>query len=106
MARAFLRKNKIDSIHISYDLFCRNPEKYHTIISERFSLTIPFDYLDKVNSTVHHNIHGNLMRFKKIESVRYDRSWAKELSRVKTAILTTLLFPFSRIYTHKDDISE
>lgn len=106
MTRTFLRKNNIDGIHISYDLFCRNPEKYLSIISERFSLTFPSDYLDVVNSSVHHNIHGNLMRFKKIKSVRYDRSWAKELSRVKMVILTTLLFPFNRIYTNKDDVSE
>ena len=105
MIRTYLKKYNVHSIHISYDLFCKNPEKYIDAINNKLSIKIPKNYLEKINSTTFHNIHGNLMKFKKIESIKYDNSWLKEMPFIKKSILTTMLFPFNKLYSYQDDLT-
>ncbi|GAK60446.1 hypothetical protein U27_00343 [Candidatus Vecturithrix granuli] len=105
MTRRYIKKHKLQSLHISYDLFCQNPAQYINILNERLSIHIPENYLGALNSTRYHTIHGNLMKFKGITSITHDKSWRRELSWGKRVILTALLFPFNYIFTYHDDFS-
>jgi hypothetical protein len=63
-------------LHISYDLFCRDPRKHISLLNERLGLKIdPERHIERINGCVYHNVGGNLMRFKKLSAVRLDDQW-------------------------------
>jgi hypothetical protein len=68
---------------ISYEEFVHNPGKTMKKINAAFSLSIPEtteDLLVAIRTEPHHNINGNGLRFGKIEAIRPDERWKKELS--------------------------
>lgn len=105
MTRLYIKKHHLPSLHISYDLFCQHPSHYIAQLNERLSIHIPDKYLDALNTTTYHTIHGNLMKFHGITAITHDESWRRELSRGQRVILTGLLSPFNRRYTQRDDFS-
>ena len=106
LTRMFLRRNKIEFIHISYDLFTKNPELYLRQLNDKLSISIPDDHLEKINTGTYHDIHGNMMKFRKIRSIKHDRSWSQELSVIKRFILNIFFSPFNSRYVFRDDISQ
>lgn len=105
ITRLYMKKHTFQSLHISYDLFCQHPSQYVNKLNDFLSITIPENYLEALNSTRYHTIHGNLIKFKGITSIAHDESWRKELPWLKRFILTGLLFPFNHIFTYHDDFS-
>ena len=69
----FLLKNKRNTIKIIYERFCKDPTYYVKLINKRFGVHIDErGYLKKLNGQTYHNIDGNRLRFKKIESIKAD----------------------------------
>ena len=44
------------------------------------------------------NLHGNPIKFKKVESIFYDLSWKKELNLFQRFTSTAILFPFNKMW--------
>tara|TARA_B100000315_G_C14514851_1_gene558691 strand:+ start:49 stop:1002 length:954 start_codon:yes stop_codon:yes gene_type:complete len=102
----YLKKSQFQSIQISYDLFCKNPKQYVNVLNEILNLNIAGHYIDKINNSVFHNIHGNWMRQKKLKSIKYDNSWKRDLSILKRIFLSALLYPVNKRFVYRDSISQ
>jgi len=102
----YLKKNHVDSLHISYDLFCQNPTRHLQKLNERFGINIPEDYIATINSNTYHNVHGNLMKIKRLHSIKYDDSWKQHLSLPKRVILSLLLYPFNKLLVEHDGVND
>ncbi len=105
LTRLYIKKHDLQSLHISYDLFCQHPLEYIESLNDFLSIHIPDNSLDALNSTTYHTIHGNLMKFNGISTIRHDESWRRELSCGTRFFLTGFLFPWNVIFTHRDDVS-
>ncbi|MBD3249157.1 hypothetical protein GF336_03870 [Candidatus Woesearchaeota archaeon] len=71
-------------ILVDYEDFCKYPKKYIRAINRKLGIRIDEDdYLKQINSTAYHNIDGNIMRFKKINSVESDDIWKKKITGFK-----------------------
>ena len=105
-SRYFIKKNKIDNIHISYDLFTQSPQEYISTLNTQFNIEIPENFLEVINSKTYHNIHGNLMKFKKIKEIKKDKSWFSELPFITKKFLDIFLYPFNKAFVYRDSISK
>lgn len=106
LARRFLKKNP-RSLHISYDLFCKDPRRHIRNLNERLNITISEDaFLDRMAEKVYHNVDGNRLRFQRIAKIRCDEKWRKELSPLKKFVATVLLYPFNRMWVHRDSVTD
>jgi hypothetical protein len=103
--RLFVKRNELNSVHISYDLFCNNPLDYIHFINKKYNIRIPDDFLHRVNNKVYHNIHGNSVRYSHIKKIKQDRSWHSELPPLHLRILNILLSPLIKHFVAKDDVS-
>lgn len=105
LTRRFLQREQIDHINISYDLFCRDPDRYVTELNARFGLHIPANYRSAIANQTFHGIHGNLIRFDRIGAIRYDDSWREQLTPTQRRILGILLAPMNRALAFRDDVT-
>ena len=60
-------------------------------------------FLQRVEQTVYHNVHGNPMRRRKIDAIRRDTTWKEEFSAAKKFFLTVILYPFNRRWVYSRD---
>ncbi len=103
--RIYLKKVSIDCMHISYDLFCQHPAKYITQLNDWLQIDVPKDYARGIGDTLYHNIHGNLLKFEKLDAIKHDDSWREELSPLKKLVLSTMVYPFNVRWVMHDDVS-
>ncbi len=101
----YLKKYQFKSIQISYDLFCNNPQDYIDVLNKKLNLNISNQYIEKINNSVYHDIHGNWMRNKKIKSIIGDKSWERDLSLLKRIILGVLMYPVNKRFVLHDSIT-
>jgi hypothetical protein len=99
LACIMIKKYRLNAIPISYDMFCQNPKAYISQINQWLKISNTGS-LEEINHTVRHNIHGNLMRFLKIDGIVHDLSWQKGMGEFKKRILTLLLFPFNKLWVY------
>jgi hypothetical protein len=100
----FVKRSGLDTVHISYDLFCKNPMQYIHYINKKFNIHIRENFLDMINDQTYHNIHGNSVRYSHVNRIRQDRSWHRELPPSRLRILNILLGPFIKRFVVKDDV--
>lgn len=102
LMRKFVKKlSESDKLEISYDYFAQNPKKYLKQINQKFETNIDLEnYIDNVNKEQYHNFSGNGMRNKKLESIKYDQSWKKRMSKPKQIILTILCYIPNKLWVY------
>ena len=97
-------KNIVDEekiIHLSYDRFTKNPEKYLDIINRKFGTNIDLNnYLKKVREKKTYSISGNSMRSKQLNEIKRDQQWKKIMPLWKKFLLTILVYPFNKIWVY------
>lgn len=90
-------------LHVSYDLFCRNPGKTVTLLNDTLGLDIDGDNpVAGINRRTYHNIGGNLMRFKTLAAIRYDDSWKRSVPSLRRLISHACFGLFNRIWVKRD----
>lgn len=83
----YTKLHNIECVKIVYDEFCQNPDRTLQALNEKWGVNISDDYIEEIHETEYHNIHGNLMKFSQIKSIRWDKSWAKQLPKWKKIII-------------------
>mgnify|MGYP006266744323 CR=1 FL=1 len=96
-----IKLNKKNVYSLSYDLFTYNPKKYIQEINKKFNLNISKDnFIQDINKLEFHNFGGNLMRWKKIDSIKYDQSWKKRMPKWKQFVLTILCYIPNKLWVY------
>lgn len=85
---------KIERFNIYYDEFVKDPDSCLNAIGNWLSLDYN-NYIQKMNAKTHHNVGGNLMRFKKIKRIRRDVKWTRELSISAKIFIGLFSYPFN-----------
>jgi len=103
--RILLNKLQVPHVTISYDLFCKNPGRYLSVLNHTLGINIPADFVSHVNQQVYHNIEGNRLRFKPLHSVRREESWRREFPWWKRLLTTFAVYPFNHFWVDHDSLS-
>ncbi len=97
-------KRKFDKtrfIHLSYDKFVKQPEKYLDLINRKFGTNIDTNnYLEYVQKKQTYSISGNKMRAKQLTELKYDQDWREKMPTWKKIFLTIITYPFNKIWVH------
>lgn len=98
----YLKKERIDYYHLSYDKFCQDPPKYLKELNQKFNLEIPLDYVKAVRNTGFHVRAGNPIKAKinDFSGLHYDFKWKKELPKIYRFIASILLYGFNRKWVY------
>ncbi len=100
-----LTKHNPRAIHISYNLFCQQPEEYIRMLNQKLNIHISEEaFIEDVAKTEYHNIDGNIIKFKGITEIRCDERWKEELSFFKRFMATVLLYPFNTLWVKRDSL--
>jgi len=102
--KLFIRKNipKSKSLMLSYDMFAMQPDKYLKILVDKFGLDINLDtYINDVNKEKFHQVGGNPINFKKIDRIKYDRSWKKRLPVWMKVFVTITTYIPNKLWVYK-----
>lgn len=90
------------SVRISYNRFCDDPEGTIRLLNERLGIDIdPENFIQQINDEAYHNLGGNLMRFKKLESIRRDESWRENITGLNRIFLSTLMWPWNTLWVRR-----
>jgi hypothetical protein len=74
-------------LRISYGHFCQNPAHYAGLLNARLNIQIPNDgVVEIINRKVYHDLGGNLLRFKKIESIQPQEGWRDKMTPARRFI--------------------
>lgn len=107
ITRFVLCFSKNRPIHISYDLFCQTPERYIQYLNSQLNLNLSeTEYLRDINSGVYHNVGGNLMRFKKLEQIRYDATWKNALPSAMRHVATVVVAAMNWLWVWRDSVTK
>jgi hypothetical protein len=87
-------RNKLRTITVRYEDFCRDHKKYVQLFNEELGVNIPEELIENINSGVYHNINGNPLRFRKLESIKQDDRWQEHLPKPAKFLLA----PFARLF--------
>lgn len=97
-------KKKFDKsrfIHLSYDNFAKQPERYLGLINKKLDTNIDLDnYLKKVQEKQTYSISGNSMRGKELNKIKYDQGWKKTMPAWKKLLLTIVTYPFNKFWVY------
>jgi hypothetical protein len=86
-------------VRLSYDSFCREPGRTIELLNRTLDLDIPVEgLLDRINAGGYHNVGGNLLRFKRIDSIRHDEKWRTKLPRFQRTVVSILTAPFNALW--------
>jgi hypothetical protein len=97
--KIILLKYKLKNITVSYDNFAKEPSADIIRINKFLSTNVNSEnILEAVQNTIYHQVHGNLLRFSKIEKIKYDRSWERNLNLGERVIYSLLLYPFHKLW--------
>ncbi len=89
-----LLKN-VSHVRIPYEQFCKSPNSYIKELNEWMGTSIAEeDVVTDLNKTRYHSIDGNVLRFERVQQIKCDERWIKELSWIKKKIANIFLFPF------------
>lgn len=102
LSRIMIRKYRLNTLHISYDLFCRKPKVFISELNRWLQISIA-NFPDVINGATIHNIHGNLMRFRKFEGIVHDKPWEEWESKLKKWSLSLILRPFNQSWVYKNN---
>lgn len=90
-------------LHVSYDLFCRDPEGHVSLLNERLGLKIdPERFIERINGGVYHNVGGNLMRFKKLTAIRLDDEWRRSVPAFGNILSLACFGLLNRFWVKRD----
>ena len=97
-----LKKFNTPHLKISYDEFCKNPERSLNEINKKFDTNIRLEEaLKKINTQEYHQICGNLNTFKNIQKLRYDNKWKKQQNLLNKIIGTMITYPLKEKLVYK-----
>ena len=104
LSRRIVKKYKLNAFTLSYDRFAEEPDAYLGRLGKFLGIDLEAETaLKRIEKTVYHNVHGNPIRRRKIESIRRDTKWESFFSPVKKFFLTVVLHPFNRRWVYPRD---
>jgi len=83
----YLRQEKLNFKTIYYSKFCENSNYHINKVEKWLNIKVNKDYIFEINNTVHHDIGGNDMRFRKFEGIKEDVKWKKKLPLIKKLVI-------------------
>ncbi|MGB0840495.1 MAG: hypothetical protein ACPGXL_10155 [Chitinophagales bacterium] len=87
-----LLKRNNRHLMIKYEDFCQDTSAFIGKMNDFFGITIaPDTFLDRLNNKTYHNIDGNGFRFKRIESIHFDKEWVKKISPLRNTFAKCLM---------------
>lgn len=95
-----LRKYNIKYKVVKYHDFAKRPDEVLGKINAFLGLEDGRDideYIQTINRTRYHNLHGNFVKFKKFKKVEYDDSWKKNLTWFEKFISFLFLLPARKL---------
>ncbi len=96
-----IKKHRLNAFSMSYDRFAEDPNSSLVKLGEFLNLDIGVDsVIERINSSVYHNLHGNPIRQRQITSIRRDVKWRTFFSPLKRVLLTVILYPFNRVWVY------
>lgn len=103
----FIKKEKIKSIRLSFECFCKNPENYIKELNNFLGIVIPDNYAEVIKNMDYHNIGGNRMskkqRRKEFSGIYYDEKWKEEQGFLNKIISTVICYPFNKEWVFKSN---
>jgi len=107
LIRRYIKKSKIKSLHINYEAFCENPDKYLKRIQDFLNIKIPADYTEKIRTMDYHNPYGNPSRIKirrmDFTGIKCDGKWKTEQPKYVKSLATIIAKPFNRTWISRND---
>lgn len=94
-------KFKLPFIRLSYEEFCANPEVIRKRLNSSLNIKIPSDFISAINNDIHHHIDGNNLRFKKLESIKKDDKWKKNLPNYSKLLIGFFSLPIYKLLLRK-----
>jgi hypothetical protein len=88
-------------IRLSYEEFCTNPQIIRKKINSSLGINIPKDFISAINKDTHHNIEGNNLRFKKVETIKKDEKWKKNLPYIAKLAIGFFSIPIYKFLLRK-----
>lgn len=90
---------------VSYDLLCQDPERTLKALSDHLGIDLDVEHaVQQISRTEYHNVGGNLMRFKTIESIRYDESWKKRNRWWQHSLTNGMFGLFNLMWVKRDSV--
>jgi len=91
-------------VHLSYDLFTKDPEKYLNIVNKKLGTNIDLNnYLKKSEKKQTYSISGNSMRSKPLAEIKNDQQWKKMMPAWKKTLLTVITYPFNKVWVYYEE---
>lgn len=88
-------------IRFSYEEFCENPDILRKKLNSCLDINIPNDFISAINKDIHHNLEGNNLRFKKVESIEKDDKWEKNLPNFSKLVIGFFSSPVYKLLLRK-----
>lgn len=96
------RQRGIRYYRVSYDVLAQEPEQVVRKINDTLDLDASIEGLQGVHDTLH-TFAGNKGRLGKMQTIRYDQSWRREMPAWKRGLLTTLCYLPNKIWVHNNE---
>ncbi|PIS42488.1 MAG: hypothetical protein COT24_03260 [Candidatus Kerfeldbacteria bacterium CG08_land_8_20_14_0_20_40_16] len=100
----FIKKHNINSIQISYNQLCKDPDKYINELENFLNIKIPSDYFSIIKQMEYHSIGGNRISLRdnrlQFPGIIEDIKWKSNQHLIKKLLGSLITYPFNKKWVY------